>query len=129
MKRRFSGLRRTLRVGACGFVAAALLVACAGAPQTTPAGTPAVTIQLGAEGLAFDRDVITAPADAPFAIEFENRDSAPHNVSIHGEQAMFVGETFSGPDRRTYHVAPLPAGEYEFVCDLHPEMSGTLISQ
>ena len=126
---RFVGWRAALTQSAFGLVIVALLAGCAGAPPATPAGSPAATIELAAEGLAFDRDEITVPADAPFAIEFENRESAPHNVSIRGERPFFVGETFSGPDRRIYQVAPLPAGEYVFVCDLHPEMRGTVISQ
>jgi plastocyanin len=106
-----------------------LVVACGAAPATTPAGTAAVVVELGAEGIAFDRDRLTVPAGAPFAIRFDNRDTAPHNVTVRGSGPLFVGETFSGPAERTYQVPALAAGEYEFICDLHPEMRGTLASQ
>jgi plastocyanin len=109
---------------------AVLLVACAGAPPNPPAGTAATTLQLSADNLAFDRDVLTVPADTPFAIDFENREAAPHNVNIRGDAPLFVGEIFSGPnERRLYQVPALPAGEYEFLCDVHPDMRGTVISE
>ncbi len=107
----------------------ALLLGCGGAPAPTPAGTPAAVVELGAEAIAFDRDVLRVPAEAPFTIEFENREQAPHNVSIHGQQPLFVGEVFGGPATRTYSVPPLPAGQYEFICDVHPNMRGALISE
>lgn len=108
---------------------AASVVACAGAPPTAPSGTPAATIQLAADNLEFDQDVLTVPAGAPFAIRFENREGLPHNVSIHDDSPLFVGETFSGPDERLYQVPALPAGEYTFLCDVHPNMRGTVVSE
>ena len=72
-----------------------LALGCGGAPAGTPLSTPAVTLDIAADNLQFDRAQLTAPADAPFAIRFENRESAPHNVSIHGDGAVFVGEIFS----------------------------------
>jgi len=106
-----------------------LALGCGSEPAGTPLATPAVTLDLAAQNIQFDRAELTAPAAAPFAIWFENRESAPHNVSIHGDGAVFVGEIFSGPAQRIYQVQPLPAGEYRFVCDLHPTMTGTLITE
>ena len=110
-------------------VVAIVAIACGGEPAGTPVTTPAVTLDIAAVNIQFDRSVLTAPADKPFAIWFENRESAPHNVSIHGDGAVFVGEIFSGPAQRIYNVPALPAGEYRFVCDLHPDMTGTLITE
>ncbi|MDP8904120.1 MAG: cupredoxin domain-containing protein [Chloroflexota bacterium] len=110
-------------------VLAALVIACAGAPPAAPAGTPAATVEIAADNLAFDRNMLTVPADAPFAIRFENRESAPHNVSIHRNGPLFTGEIFSGPAERIYQVPALAAGEYQFICDVHPDMRGTLVSQ
>jgi len=124
--------RTALRGGSVAALLLALalaLAACAGAPPVAPSGTPAVTVQLAADDLEFDRDRLSVPAGVPFAIAFENRESPPHNVTIRGEQPLFVGETFSGPDQRTYLVPSLPAGEYVFLCDVHPEMRGTVVSQ
>lgn len=107
----------------------ALIAACGGGPTTTPTGTPAATLELSADNLQFDKAELRAPAGAPFAIHFKNQEAPPHNVSIHDAQPLFVGETFSGPDERTYIVPALAEGEYQFVCDVHPDMRGTLISE
>ena len=107
----------------------ASVIACGGGPQAAPSGTPAATIQLAADNLEFDQEVLTVPAGSPFAIRFENREAPPHNVSIHGDSPLFVGETFSGPDERLYQVPALAAGEYTFLCDVHPDMRGTVVSE
>jgi plastocyanin len=121
------------RLGARHVVAVAALailaIGCGGEPAGTPVATPAVTLDIAAVNIQFDRSVLTAPADKPFAIWFANRESAPHNMSIQGNGDLFVGEIFSGPAERIYQVQPLPAGEYRFVCDLHPTMTGTLITE
>lgn len=107
-----------------------LLTACGGSGQPTPVGTPAVTLQLAAQDLKFDRDTLTVPANAPFAINFDNRESALHNVSIRaGGTTYYQGELFAGRAVRYYFIGPLAAGQYELLCDIHPEMVGTLTSQ
>jgi plastocyanin len=106
---------------------ALVLAACSAGPVLTPdveGGIPLV-----ASGTAFDRSTVEVPASRSFPLVFENRDGAPHNVSIAREgTSVFVGETFGGPAARVYTVPALPAGRYSFRCDVHPEMSGTLVS-
>jgi plastocyanin len=108
--------------------AGVLAVACGVAPGPSPAGTPAVTVQLVAVGNAFEPAALTVVAGAPFAIDFENRDTIPHNVAIHGPNKM-TSDVFSGPAERTFVFAPLPAGTYTFACEVHPEMTGTIVTQ
>lgn len=109
------------------FMIAAALAACGGgAPPPTPAGTPAATLRLAASNSVFDTNHLSAPADAPFAIEFDNRDSVPHNVAIPGGPPGTSGAIFGGPAVRTYVFPPLPVGSYTFHCDVHPQMRGTL---
>ncbi len=111
-----------LVVGACGPTAGA-----GGPPPSAPPGGAVIT----AEAIAFDRIELVAPAEAAFPLLFENRESAPHNVTIvdDADRSLFVGEIFGGPASRTYDVGPLPPGTYRFRCDVHPEMSGTVVAR
>ncbi len=97
-----------------------------------PAGGP--VLMLAAEQVAFDTAELSAPADTPFKIEFDNRDpSIPHNVAIHEGSPtgpeVFRGEVFPGPAKKTYDVPALQAGSYGFICSVHPTMAGTLTVQ
>jgi plastocyanin len=103
----------------------------AGAPAASAAPGAAVTLQLSASGIAYDKTELAAPANTPFQIDFTNNDAGiPHNVSIHAGSAtgteVFKGEIFTGSGVRTYDVPALPAGTYTFVCSVHPNMVGTL---
>jgi cytochrome c oxidase subunit II len=89
----------------------------------------AVTLELGAKDVAYDKSTLEAPADKPFAIHFQNNDpSVSHNVTIKDGtgKEVFKGDIFMGVDARTYDVPALPAGSYTFVCAVHPTMTGTL---
>jgi plastocyanin len=118
--------RRPVRLLAGAMSAALLLVGCAGAPATSPVAAPALTLELAADRMQFDRSQLAVPANEPFAIRFDNREAIPHNVSIRGPGGPITTELFSGPATRAYTYPGLPAGTYAFVCDLHPEMRGTL---
>ena len=111
-----------LLVGACGPTAGA-----GGPPPPAPPGGAVIS----AAAIAFDRTELVVPAGDAFPLLFENRESAPHNVTIVDDvdRTLFVGEIFSGPASRTYDVGPLPPGTYRFRCDVHPEMSGTVIAR
>jgi len=101
-------------------------------PPPPPSGQPAgPTLAIAALGVAFDKAALSAPADTPFRIDFDNKDvSIPHNVAIHEGSPtgpeVFKGEIFPGPAKKTYDVGPLKAGTYGFICSVHPTMAGTL---
>jgi mono/diheme cytochrome c family protein/plastocyanin len=99
-----------------------------GSPATTPAAG-AVTINETAQGVAFTEKDLTAPADKPLAIVFDNQDNGiPHNIEIKDSTGkdVFKGTIFSGVAKQTYAVDPLKAGTYPFQCSVHPNMTGTL---
>ena len=88
------------------------------------------TVAITASNIQFDIDEFEVPADTPFCIEFENQEAIPHNVAIYDTsgEALFTGEFLNEPGTITYSVPALPAGDYTFLCDAHPQaMAGDVI--
>jgi len=127
-------MRRVATRLGTGFLA--LLVATCGSPGAATQSGPAATLNaesplIIARNSTFTTADVTAPADRAFTIDFDNQDSAPHNVVIQSDagRVAFKGEVFSGSAHRIYSVDPLPAGRYTFKCEVHPVMTGTLTLQ
>jgi plastocyanin len=100
------------------------------AQGSVAAGGPVVALE--ASELAFDARRLAAPADERFALRFANDSSVAHNVSIYDldGEPLFTGDIFTGPQVMEYAIPALPAGRYEFTCDVHPEqMTGTLVAR
>ena len=95
------------------------------APSDSGAGG---AVQISALNIAFEQTSATAPADAPFTIHFNNKEAVPHNVNVKDSSgaSKFKGDIVTGPKEVDYQVPALPAGDYTFVCDVHPNMTGTL---
>ena len=106
-------------------------------PGTTTAQGGAVTIDLAAQNLSFDKQTITVPAGASVTINFNNKDSGViHNFSLYTNSsatppAIFQGQLVTGPATATYKfTAPSKPGTYFFRCDIHPtQMTGSFIVQ
>ena len=118
---------------------AALLAACSGtaaanATPTPPAsgGPTSAAIVVVAKDLSFATPQLTVPAGKAFELTFDNQDGAPHNVAIYTDSSastkVSVGEIFSGPGQRTQSVPALTAGTYFFRCDVHQDMTGTIVA-
>ncbi len=91
--------------------------------------SPRATLHLSARNIEFDTDHLEAPTAQAFVIEFDNNDPGiPHNVEIKDAigASVFKGQVISGPATASYQVPALIAGDYTFLCDVHPTMSGTL---
>jgi mono/diheme cytochrome c family protein/plastocyanin len=96
------------------------------APSGAPTGT---VVQEAALNVAFVNQSLSAPADTPFQIEFDNQDAGqPHNIEIKDASgaSAFKGDIVTGPTKTTYNVPALKAGTYPFVCSVHANMTGTL---
>ena len=93
-----------------------------------------VVVDISALNIKYEQTALTAPANTPFQVSFENKDAGvPHNVSLHlgdtNGAELFKGEIFNGVATRVYNVPKLDAGSYAFVCSVHPTMIGTLTVQ
>jgi plastocyanin len=86
-----------------------------------------------AQNIAFDTDTIELPADTATTITFQNQDPPDvlHNIAIYSDdslsEVLFAGDVIPGGDTIEYEIDPLPAGEYYFRCDVHPNMNGTVV--
>jgi plastocyanin len=99
-------------------------------PGQTTGGGPEVALE--ASGLSFGVRRLTAPADERLTLRFSNDSSVAHNVSIYQRdgEPLFTGEVFTGPRVIEYQIPALPPGNYQFVCDVHPQqMAGTLVAR
>lgn len=110
----------TLTLTACGDTGRS-------APPTTVGCKDAVDgrVTLVAEDNRWDTDCLRAPA-GPLTIVVDNRDDGGnHNVHLPDAPGSPATELEQGPSTQELDVT-LDAGGYEFVCDLHSNMVGTL---
>jgi plastocyanin len=121
---------------------AILTVACSGGVATTPApasvapSSPGASAPAGegtvvvAKDLAFQPTSLTIAADTPTDIVLDNQEAAPHNIAIKDAAGatVFKGEVVASK-MVTNAVPALPAGQYTFWCEVHPDMTGTLTAE
>lgn len=119
--------RTTHRAAALLCAAAlALTVAACGSDDDSGAGggLPQGDVTITAKNIDWSTDELEAPADTDFRIVIDNQDQGvQHNLDI--KETDFKTELEAGKNARVLQIN-LPAGEYEYVCDLHPNMRGTL---
>ena len=121
-------------IPAVGLLGLALLfAACSGGAANQPSAGGSIdpnAIQISAKDLKFSTSTLSAPANKPFQIAFDNQDAAPHNVAIYTDSSfsnkVFGQDPFGGPKVVTYNVQALAPGTYAFRCDVHPDMKGSL---
>ncbi len=109
-----------------------------GAASCMPMGTKLeITAPAGASTSGFDKTCLAAPAGLTFTVTFKNLDTGiPHNFAIYSDSnattwlggAESAAKIVMGPGSVTYTIKGLPAGQYFFRCDIHPQtMKGVFI--
>ena len=128
-------MRPNIRRPLAAFALLGLLLAVAGCGgSASPAPTyPPGAIVVTAENRRFDTSELIVPADSVFSLVLVNKDGDPHNIAIRTKQG-FDGELIFRHDPITastivLQVGPIPAGTYYFICEVHPEMTGTVLAQ
>jgi plastocyanin len=82
-------------------------------------------VTLVADDLRWDTDCLRATA-GPLTIVVENRDDGlNHNIHLPDAPGSPATDLEQGPSEQELQV-DLEAGSYEYVCDIHPNMVGTL---
>ncbi len=67
-----------------------------------------------------------AKAGEKVTFTVDNRDSVRHNLHISGNGFSEKTELEAGPVTQELALTVPKAGTYRFVCDIHPNMTGTL---
>jgi plastocyanin len=121
---------------ALGLVALAVVsVACSSAAAKPPAPSGPVDPNgpmIVAKDMKFQPATVEVKADTAFTLHFHNQDSAPHNVGIYTDSsagtAVSVGDIVSA-SMVDQAVPALKAGTYFFRCDVHHDMTGTIVAK
>ena len=104
-------------------------------PASGGAGGTVLTVKApdGAATKGFDPKTLEGPANAPFTVVFDNEDATtgPHNWVLKDSTGtkIDIGDTsfFTGPAKKEFQIPALAAGDYPFLCEVHPAaMTGTL---
>ena len=107
--------------------------------EQTEAAAPSAEDAIVAEGTAWapPDPTIEVTAGEPTDYALENRDSVPHNLAIYPSEeetsdpgnALFTSPDADGGATEEFTIDPLDKGEYPFICDYHPNMTGTVVAE
>jgi len=95
---------------------------------------PAVPEISASTAVSFDVSTLVVPCCREFDLIFKNNNAGvPHNVEVGDSPSLttvyFDGEVITGPAEITYKVPAIPEGDRYFLCRIHPNMNGTLLSR
>ena len=85
-----------------------------------------------AQNNAFSPSTVKVVAGKAFTLTLDYKDAAPHNVAIFTDssasESVSIGEIVSSK-QVSQQVPALEKGEYFFRCDVHREMTGTIVAE
>lgn len=95
-------------------------------------GAEVAAVEVSAANVAFSTTTIELPAGKP-VIHFTNEDVVAHNIAIFPDEdtldrPLLRGDIIQGGEEITYEGQDdLEPGTYYFHCDVHPNMSGSVV--
>jgi len=116
-----------------GIIALAIAAAaCSGATAAPPSSDPVASpsgdaLVIVAKDLQFVNPNVTVTAGEETPIILDNQEAAPHNIAVKDAsgEIIFKGEIVSSKQAADI-LPPLAAGTYPFLCEVHPDMVGTI---
>lgn len=85
-----------------------------------------VSTDTGTE-LRFEPAEVTVPAGVTVRLTFVNQSTLPHNLTVDDPIGAATATMVDPGAEETIEFTAPEAGEYTFVCTLHPGMEGTLV--
>lgn len=96
--------------------------ATAGSPDA-----PVTEVTVTSPATSFDITTIFVPVGQPVTVTYRNDDEGvPHNFHVTGFDLDEETTLKPGPDVQTLTVTFPQAGDYDYICDVHPEMTGVV---
>jgi plastocyanin len=111
-------------------VLALLVAACGGPPAPVDAGPfTGEEATVRAVNIAYDPVAISLPSGIPLRLVLDNRDNGvPHDIKVlQGDKSFGQSPVVTGPATTEVRFGPLPAASYQYMCTVHPNMTGTLV--
>jgi plastocyanin len=109
-------------------VLGAAILGCGGGSAATlgPFSGAEVTVQ--AVDIQFEPGEIQLPAGQPLRIVLDNRDAGvPHDIGVRQDgRDLGTSPIVTGLAMTEVRFGPLEPGTYQYVCTVHPSMTGTL---
>jgi aldose sugar dehydrogenase len=118
------------RIGPADQVGGGPAASAVAAPSDSAAAGEVVEITVGTDtGSAnqFDPGDVSVPAGATVRLTFMNEGTVPHNLTFNDPINAATAVTVQPGAEETIEFTAPDAGEYTFVCTLHPGMEGTLV--
>ena len=115
-------------------VIAAIAAACSStsAAPAAPSGPVADGPTIVAKDMKFQTTSVEVKAGTNVTVHFDNQDSAPHNIAIYTDSGagtpVSVGQVVTS-SKADQVVPALKAGSYFFRCDVHHDMTGTIVAK
>jgi len=112
---------------------AMISAACSSATaKPQPSGTVAHGPTVVAKDIKFAPATVEVKAGQAFTLHLDNQEAAPHNIAIFTDSSastpVSTGDVVSS-GKAEQVVPALTAGTYFFRCDVHREMTGTIVAK